>query len=76
MPMSGLLGLPLRAAAGYRTWSKSNAACGEYVTVLKVTDAATDALQTARAGKNINCESGFGFCQLDDAFAATQRSLA
>ena len=55
------MGLPLRQAAGYRTWSKSNAALGDYVTVLKATDEATDALQTARARKN--CESLDGFCR-------------
>ena len=54
MPRSALLGAPLRPAAGYRTWSKSDAALGDYVTVLKATDEATDALQTARAGKKID----------------------
>ena len=48
-----IMGLPLRPAAGYRTWSQSNAANREYVTALKVTDAATDAPQTARAGKKL-----------------------
>ena len=47
------MGLPLRLTAGYRTWSKSDAALGDYVTVLKVTDKATDALQTARRGKKL-----------------------
>ena len=69
------MGLPLRPAAGYRTWSQSNAANREYVTALKVTDAATDAPQTARAGKKID-RVGTGFASLDDAFAATQCSLA
>ena len=69
------MGLPLRPAEGYRTRSKSKAACGEDVTVLKVTDEATDAPQTARAGKKID-RVGTGFASLDDAFAATQCSLA
>jgi hypothetical protein len=52
------MGLPLRPAAALL--SKSNAACGDYVTVLKVTDEATDAPQTARAGKKLSRD---GFCQ-------------
>ena len=60
-----MMGLPLPPAAGYR-WSKSDdAACGEYVTALKVTDKATDAPQTARAGKKID-RVGTGFASLDD----------
>ena len=43
--------------------------------VLKVTDEATDAPQTARAGQKID-RVWTGFASLDDAFAATQRSLA
>ena len=63
------MGLPLRQAAGYRTWSKSDAALGDYVTVLKVTDEATDAPQTARAHKKI--ESLDGFCRGNVRAAST-----
>ena len=65
------MGLPLRQAAGYRTWSKSDAALGDYVTVLKATDEATDALQTARAGQKLR-EPGRVLPRRLDAAAVTQ----
>ena len=42
--------------------------------LLKVTDKATDAPQTARAGKN--CESGYGFCREKERTTPSRRSDA